>query len=598
MVFGHSWKTATSSSSSSSATATASNNTMNNNNNPTQARPSWMSPSSSPSTSRQQQQQHLSPADAGAGLGGGGLFARNTTSAASFATTNAAVGGAGMTPSVAATTTDFDSLLVNSATLLSSMGRDGFGTGGGSASMTGIRTGGVGVGGRTMMMMGGGGGNMKNETNPTTTATSSYEAEAAAHRLLAREGLGFDSADLGRRARELERRVAVDGYRGGDLNEGGGIMGSSSSSSSRRRRSLLGWDDEIEEEKKSSGRFLSLDGMNGYDDDNDNNNDHDGYHHPHRHSQPMTLQELLSSHHNYCVESAIRTSRERAAKLAQQQIEERLHSDWLKRKQDVLGRGMVGHRFLLGGSGSSSGGVTGGGCRTNAGIGNELVPIGGDGTASGVAESFVYSGIVPSPQIIPSSAERLVKSHLSSIHERFMTTSTMAVSTTSIITFQESSTTKANAALLLLTSLEEGLKDVALAEATTEITPECLSGYANAFALIRSILNCHIELGLSDAPTSSTMMLTTTAMTNNANNDVAPVLVANVLGTCHFFAQQFASHVREMVQEAELGGWAMSSSLSASTNSVRDICAFATLTLGKEVVEGRGGIWPRLFYCE
>jgi hypothetical protein len=89
-------------------------------------------------------------------------------------------------------------------------------------------------------------------------------------------------------------------------------------------------------------------------------------------------------------------------------------------------------------------------------------------------------------------------------------------------------------------------------------------------------------------------MLTTTAMTGNASNDVAPVLAANVLGTCHFFAQQFASHVREMVQEAELGGWAMSSSLSASTNSVQYISAFATLTLGKEVVEGRGGIWARL----
>ncbi len=520
--------------------------------------------------------------DAGAGLGGGGggLFSRNTTTTTphvSTTTASATVRGAGMTPS-ATTTTDFDSLLVNSASLLSSMGRDGVGIGGGM----------------------GGGNKMKNEALPTMTKTtnntsSSYEAEAAAHRLLAREGLGFDSADLGRRARELERRVAVDGGRGGDdLNEGGGIMGSSSSR--RRWRRIHGRDDEVEEEKKSSGGFLSFNGINGHDEDYDDNNsnDHDGYPHP----QPMTLQELLSSHHNYCVELAIRTSRERAAKLAQQQIEERLHSDWLKRKQEVLGRGMVGYRFLLGGAGSSSsgGGVTGGGFRTNDSIGNELVPIGGDGFAA----PFAYSGIIPSPQIIPSSAERLVKSHLSSIDERLatMTTATTAASTTSIATFQGSSSTKTNAALSLLTSLEDGLKDVALAEATTEITPECLSGYSNAFALVRSIVNCRIGLGLSDAPTSSTTMLTTTAVTDNASNDVAPVLAANVLGTCHFFAQQFASHVREMVQEAELGGWAMSSSLSASTNAVRDICAFATLTLGKEVVEGRGGIWPRLFYCE
>jgi hypothetical protein len=70
--------------------------------------------------------------------------------------------------------------------------------------------------------------------------------------------------------------------------------------------------------------------------------------------------------------------------------------------------------------------------------------------------------------------------------------------------------------------------------------------------ILRSIVNCNIELGLSDAPTSSTTMLTTTAMTDNASNDVAPVLAANVLGTCHFFAQQFASHVREKVQEAAI----------------------------------------------
>jgi len=38
--------------------------------------------------------------------------------------------------------------------------------------------------------------------NNNAITTSSYEADASAHRLLAREGLGFDSADLGRRARE------------------------------------------------------------------------------------------------------------------------------------------------------------------------------------------------------------------------------------------------------------------------------------------------------------------------------------------------------------------------------------------------------------
>jgi hypothetical protein len=52
-----------------------------------------------------------------------------------------------------------------------------------------------------------------------------------------------------------------------------------------------------------------------------------------------------------------------------------------------------------------------------------------------------------------------------------MTTPTTAASTTSITTFQGTSSTKTNAALSLLTSLEEGLKDIALAGATLKSVP-------------------------------------------------------------------------------------------------------------------------------
>ena len=41
------------------------------------------------------------------------------------------------------------------------------------------------------------------------SSSTTYEAEASAHCLLAREGYGFDSARLGRTARDLERRATV-----------------------------------------------------------------------------------------------------------------------------------------------------------------------------------------------------------------------------------------------------------------------------------------------------------------------------------------------------------------------------------------------------
>ena len=313
-------------------------------------------------------------------------------------------------------------------------------------------------------------------------------------------------------------------------------------------------------------------------------------------------------------------------------MEERLQSEWMQRKQQVLGRGKVGHRFLLGSSSSSASSGSGGGGFNSGGIGigNELVPMignGAEGMNAAPAAGTVYSGIVPSPQLIPSSAERLVKSHLTSIDVRLATMTTTTTTAAAAPSTTTSSGTNAAAALSLLTSLEEGLKDVALAEGATTataassigtITPECLSGYSNAFSLIRSIVNCRIGQNASSSSSSSSstsmmMIPATMAMTYNANNttttDIAPAVASNVMGTCHFFAQQFASHVREVVQEAELGGWTMSlnisdslssSSLSSAstTTAARDICAFATLTVGKELVDGRGGIWPRLFYCE
>ena len=43
-----------------------------------------------------------------------------------------------------------------------------------------------------------------------------------------------------------------------------------------------------------------------------------------------------------------------------------------------------------------------------------------------------------------------------------------------------------------------------------------------------------------------------------------------------------------------------SSTLAANLTSsmARDIYAFTSIVAGRDVVEGRGGIWPCLFYCK
>lgn len=284
-------------------------------------------------------------------------------------------------------------------------------------------------------------------------------------------------------------------------------------------------------------------------------------------------------------------------------------------RKEILERGVLGHRFLISGAAAGSErmmkkkmmiGGTGGGDNSyllpSGGVGvASNVPLleatpggGGEGAAasSSSSSSLAYSNIIPSPQSLPSNTQELIKSHLSSIDSHLNNNTSSSSSTTT------TTGSKLTGAMALLTSLQEGLKELANNNNNNEaLNPESMNGYSDAISLIKSILNCSISLGV--VPTSSSNTTTTTA------TDVA----INAMGTCNFFAHQFKHHVGTVVREAELsGGLTTNASSSGGGNSsssgegglipsARDVRAFTSIVAGSELVNGQGGVWPQLYYA-
>ena len=222
---------------------------------------------------------------------------------------------------------DFNSLLANSSSLLSSIGRNNS-TNHQSTPNTGtqqINTGtaasGV-LGDKSLLELsvasrtGGSSFNsnpnsFNTSTNPNNSnynnsmgdqqqtqyqQTSNYEKESAAHRLLARDGIGFDSVKLGKLTRELENRSTTNnttggsnlsgsyygGYGGGYGGGGGGGM-------------------DVEEEKKDDTTYY----------DPTNNTDTNLFENGHsKHVlsslQGTSMKEILDNHHDYLCKSAVR----------------------------------------------------------------------------------------------------------------------------------------------------------------------------------------------------------------------------------------------------------------------------------------------------
>ena len=446
--------------------------------------------------------------------------------------------------------TDFGSLLADSSALLSSMAAASSSTPSSASTM--------GVGG------GGGSPSAYFGRRPDSQVTTSYEEESAAHRLLAREGGGFDSAGLGRRARELERRAHVNGIDGHRTGGGARITG---------------------EEKKDGGTL----GDEG-DDDDDDGGATIGRRHPLANipRSDGTIGGLLSAHHEHCVSSAMRRSREWSARLARERVDERLMRDWEERRErflpgsssSILGRGYA-RSSSRGGGGATTTGV-GGGAIVASRV--PLLSAGGESPpppASSSSENYC-NNIVPHPQVLPPGAEAIARSHLAAIDGHLARRRPAAAPATAT-TANAAAASSSDDAVALLDSLEDGSKH------ENNLSPEVVSGYANALSLVRSIAGCRVR----PAPA--------------AGEGPVPAAAAGAVGACRHLALQFSSHVGEVVREAEIGGWSSASAsafpTTATTGGVgganaRDICAYAAIVAGRDVADGRGGVWPRLFYCE
>jgi hypothetical protein len=452
--------------------------------------------------------------------------------------------------------TDFGSLLADSSALLSSM----------AAASSSIPS------SASTMGVGGAGGSPSAYfgRRPDSQVTTSYEEESAAHRLLAREGGGFDSAGLGRRARELERRAHVVGIDGHHRTGGGGA------------RITTG------EEKKDGGAL----GDGGDDDDDDDDDDGAtiGRRHPLANipRSDGTIGGLLSAHHEHCVSSAMRRSREWSARLARERVDERLMRDWEERRErflpgsssSILGRGYA-RSSSRGGGGATTTGV-GGGAVVASRV--PLLSAGGESPpppASSSSENYC-NNIVPHPQVLPPGAEAIARSHLAAIDGHLARRRPAAAPATAT-TANAAAASSSDDAVALLDSLEDGSKH------ENNLSPEVVSGYASALSLVRSIAGCRVR----PAP--------------SAGEGPVPAAAAGAVGACRHLALQFSSHVGEVVREAEIGGWSSASAsafpTTATTGGVgganaRDICAYAAIVAGRDVADGRGGVWPRLFYCE
>ena len=439
-------------------------------------------------------------------------------------------------------TADFGSLLANSSTLLSSMAQSTTTT----TSMT-TNSSPFLLGGGTRIASGGGGeGRRDTMRNPTT----SYAEESAAHRLLSQVGQGgFNASDLGRRVRDLERRS---------------FSGNNVPTTSFGGR---------EEEEKKDNLMTSNYNNNIYNNSNSRNND-------------GSINSILASHHEYCINSAIRKSRESSNRLSARRVEERLKKDWLERRErcvsSILGRD---NRYATGGNSSSNGMMTGG---VGGGRVSARVPLllDGDNYHTTTTSSSVSSvSIVPSPQSMPPGIENIIKYHQKAIDGYIIRNrSNIIPTTTTTATTNNVTNTTISNAISVLNSLEDGTKDSMIG------SNEAMNGYVNALSLIRSIINCRVSL-----PTSSS-----SSLASSSTLDVHTNVALDVVGACQHLANQFTFHIQEIIRENELGGYTVINNNSNINNSTkaRDICAYATIVVGRDVAEGRGGVWPKLYYCE
>ena len=299
--------------------------------------------------------------------------------------------------------------------------------------------------------------------------------------------------------------------------------------------------------------------------------------------QGASLPQILSRHHEHVVRMALRSARDWTVDQAQKRAEMQLKEDWEDERKEILGRGVLGNRFMLRGAGGGLERREEGMMRLGGEVASSL-PLLEEGTT---ALSSFATNIVPSPQVLPPNTEPLMKYHLETVERHLKTFPRIG----SVL--GSSYSPSISNAMALLTRLQEDI-EVASSQPSSALKSESMSGYFNTLTLLKCIMKCCVSLGVEIASLSS----------NSGISDKFATVAAGVMGACSFFAHQYKNHVIEVVRESELSGFGGDSAtlngaaLAALTPMARDVCSFAAIMAGNEVVQGRGGVWPRLFYCE
>jgi len=296
----------------------------------------------------------------------------------------------------------------------------------------------------------------------------------------------------------------------------------------------------------------------------------------------MTLEEILARHSKYVVQSALRTSRAWTVEQERERVERRLEDNWDKEWREILGRGVLGNRFLMAGGGGDGdreerddeirrlGFVNGVSCIL-------LLEHGGGSSGYG------SSNIVPSPQLMPRTLDPLISTHLGAVAAHLKNN-------------PHGGSTNADSlslAMALIASLREGMESPLVwqqqqqQQQQPQQQDEITTSYVNALAFLESILHCSVGLGLEIEPSPPI-----------GGGNVA----LSVMGACNFFSHQFRDHVVKNVREAEFAGHTAAggrdaSRMAALTPMARDVTSYAAIIAGSDLVDGAGGMWPMLFYC-
>jgi hypothetical protein len=349
-----------------------------------------------------------------------------------------------------------------------------------------------------------------NNINTASASNGNMNDANSAHHFLSRF-VGFDSAKSSDRANDLERRL-------------GGRLASAPAASASRNQ----------EEKKDDCFATSALSATAFN------------------SAPThdiatliktstSLSQLLSTHHEMCISSALENAQRLQEKRLETRHEERDASDWEADRSMILA---AGSRALIPAAGVSSG----------AGRTNDVE-------------------IIPKPQKVTHLPQ--LAFHVEAI-DRYL-----------------NSNKDREATLSLIDALKQGMDATNnTTEGSTLVSDESIHQYSNGLSLIKSIVSANCRS--NDSNSTALTNYGANTMTSGGTEDKSVQVARNISSSCHFFATQFRTHMSDVVSQVQLDGSIVNTANDILTPVARDASIFAQVVLGSAA---KNGVWAGLFYA-